>query len=516
MFLTKISPKLLTISLLALSVFIFGALAVLATRTIWVDEARLLVNLQAISLFDVFKPLPHYDQASPVIPLIITKILSMVAGTNFILSRLLEFAVMTLFMLPLMSWLKAKKGLQYLAWFIFAYAAVVYITAFYASEIKHYGFEMAAVFLFLYWFLVYLDDQAEDQTNALGLKLIWIPIFCVYAGFSTLLLIPAFFAFVLVNACIQQPFKLSALLDIIKKHAKLAILMGITGVFTYMQMQQLTVFQIGNSYLQEVYANKGLVADSIQLAQNFIEIYRKPFLIASALMSFAALFLSPKSSAFKLNLLLIITVAMIVVLKLIGVYPVIYGRHVLWVLPMSLVLTALVMPALWQASAESGSKVSWQAIVFVIATGLLLLAFTLSFIKVLKGDNAEVTNNDSLYAALNQQPASDVLVFAEAQPSLEVFKNTQSMSHRFYGASPDERISSVKAPIADQTLTDWQYKQLPQHQDFLVIITHADAIQTEPAGRKIKALRATFKKNSCRYSSVYQGVKAQLLKVSCQ
>ena len=156
-FVKKHSLRLMQLSFWLLIFVVIATVLVISSRSIWVDEATLLINVYNISWLQVFSPLPYYDQASPVLPLIIVKMIANIAGTNFPLFRVLLFSVNIAFAIPLIRWLIKEKSLLCACWFAMAFAATIYSIGYYTTEIKHYGFEVAALFLFLYWFLIYLE-----------------------------------------------------------------------------------------------------------------------------------------------------------------------------------------------------------------------------------------------------------------------------------------------------------------------------------------------------------------------
>ena len=494
-----------------LLIFVVTAtILVISTRSIWVDEATLLINVYNISWLQVFSPLPYYDQASPVLPLIIVKMIANITGTNFPLFRDLLFSVNIAFAIPLIRWLIKEKSLLCACWFVMAFAATIYSIGYYTTEIKHYGFEVAALFLFLYWFLIYL----ENRVLALSNKLIWLPVLSISMGFPTLLLAPAFLSFVMIDSLLEHQFKFKHLQQVLQQHAKIAILLLAACIIFYMQMKQLTVFQIGNTWSQEIYGNKGFIADIASLYTAFEHAFSPKIITMAVLSSFITLFLVPKSTVFKLNLFFINFVLMVFVLKILGIYPVLSGRHVVWMLPISMLITALLIPQLLQSKYKVQHGFAWVII------GILLLTFANNLLILVKGINAEGTSNNALYAALEKEPASDVLVFTAAQASLEIFQmknktNSAFTKHHFYGLSLTERVSSMKAVADEQILSHWQFSQLPQTQSFLILISHDKQLDIEPASKRISALRTTLLKYKCDYAPIYNGKNTQLLRAQC-
>ena len=484
---------------------VVAAVAVLATRSIWVDEATLLTSIYHIDFSQVLQPLPFYDQASPVLPLVFTKLIALIAGTNIALFRVLLFTVNIAFAAPLLIHILKEKGVISAGCLTLTFVAVIYSIGYYFSEIKHYGFEAAAVFLFLYWFVIYIDNQEK----ALSARLIWIPPFVVYMGFSTLLIAPALLAYIAIDTFLAHQFKPKAWQLSIKKHLKLGIVLALACVVGYIQMKQLTLFQMGNTWSQQIYGHKGLSADISSLYIAFVEAFSLKYLYLVVLSSVLALFLNAKTIVFKLNLFFISLIMLIVVLKILGLYPVLSGRHLVWILPISMLLIALAIPALLQTKIPlffTLALVLFAALGLMVANNVVILG---------KGLNGEVTSNNDLYLKLSQQPKSDVFVFVAAQASLEIDQMQHKMPHQFYGLSQSERLSSMKPLANEQAFSDWQFAQMPQTKAFLMIISHDKELDAAPASKRVLALRSTLAKNKCVYESIYSGKDVQLLNVNC-
>ena len=279
-------------------------------------------------------------------------------------------------------------------------------------------------------------------------------------------------------------------------------------------MKQLTIFQIGNIWSQEIYGNKGFATDIATLQTAFVHAFSLKFIYIAVLSCLTSLFLSPKSTLFKLNVFFINIVLMVFVLKILGIYPVLSARHVVWLLPISVLIIAMLIPQLLQSKHKIQQALAW----LIIGSLMLMCANNLLILR--KGINAEVTSNNALYAALEKQPASDVLVFIAAQASLEIFQMKNKMNlaftkHHFYGLTQTGRVSSMKAIVDVQIFTDWQFSQLPQTQSFLILISHDKQLAIEPATKRISALRATLLKHKCNYKPIYNGKNTQLLHVQC-
>jgi hypothetical protein len=494
---------------LLLTGFIAVAVAVLATRSIWIDEAMFLRSVYAQGVLDFLHPLPYYDQASPFPASVVLKLISEIAGTNFILFRILIFAFIAICATPLMMKLKQVYGLNGLLLFLLVCAASVYNVLTYATEIKHYGFEVAGVFIFLYWFFIYLEDPEE----AFALRKIWIPLLAIAMGFSTLLLVPAFFLFVLVDSVFQhenmQPGSLKS------KPGRYAVGFGLMALETgilYMLMSYLTVFQM--SY--EEYSGAGYFYD-VEKLRNSIEQALGHIFIPAIALSLISFFTKSQHILFRFSMFFILAFGIIVFLKFAGVYPVSSHRHVIWAVPIGMTFVVIF---------------TWIMLSRKDMLGLFLVFLIFMFVlkdaaDMRRGFNGDITNNNALYAALETLPASDVLVFNHARPSLEIYmmKNPALSKHRYFGLMADGDLSRKResrnaafagGPLRSDEFTDWQFTQLPQTRLFYVLISHSSPIQEEPVRQHmILPLRGTLKKNDCVYESVFQETLTQILRVRC-
>jgi hypothetical protein len=178
----------------------------------------LLRSVYEIGILDFLHPLPYHDQASPFLPSVIIKLASEIAGTNFLIFRIIIFLFISICAVPLLIKLKRSYGMNALLAFLLVCTANIYNVIYYMTEIKHYGFEIGAMFVFMFWFINY----SENPRKALSMRLIWIPFLSIIIGFSTIVIVPAFCIFLLVNfyckytnkiSFFQMPTQLDTLLD---------------------------------------------------------------------------------------------------------------------------------------------------------------------------------------------------------------------------------------------------------------------------------------------------------------
>jgi hypothetical protein len=500
--------------LLVSALCILAAVGVLASRSIWIDEAMLLRSVYEIGVLDFLHPLPYYDQASPFIPSVVIKLISSIAGTNFILFRWLIFVFIALCAAPFLIKITRAYGMNTLLAFILIYAASVYNVLFHMTEIKHYGFEIAAVFIFLYWLLIYM----ENPEQSLQLRRIWIPLLAISMSFSTLLLFPAVFLFVIIDSVSRPTTELSPG-EVTRKHAIIFILMLTTTIAMYAHMKHLTIFQMNNTWSERTYGSQGLINDTIVFTHIVKEAYGGNFLIVFSVMSLVALVMPKNVVAFRLNIFFLCIIIIIFILKLADVYPVVATRHIVWMIPINIAITAFLVHDLLLLS----KKLSYLLSIFLLLNvGTIIIK---EQIKIGRGFTAEYQDNNALYRILEDLESSDVFVYGHARPSLEIYRMRSSglSKHRYFGLMPDGDLSSIgmpleaaftAGPLGEQEFTDWQFAQLPQTRTFILLISHSEPIDP-PSSEPIRALRNTLGKNACAYQSLFTAHAVQLLQVSC-
>lgn len=134
--------------IIAFGVFIRLSLLYEGT-SFWIDEAMLAYNIYTIDFTEVASPLPYYNQTSPLLFVIISKMLTVLGGSDTLLR-----------MLPLTAGILCMLLMFYTAIHNYGYIVaglVVFITAInpthilYSHEFKHYGME--ALFAALCFYL---------------------------------------------------------------------------------------------------------------------------------------------------------------------------------------------------------------------------------------------------------------------------------------------------------------------------------------------------------------------------
>ena len=133
-------PSTDRLSIVLLLLLIYTVL-LLSARSIWLDEAMLLVNIYDMDIGSAFlRPLLYYDQASPMAASLIIKLAALIGGHDYQMVRLIISLICILSLAPLALELKKQRGVVAVAILLFCLLAGVYQVGYYFTEIKHYGF----------------------------------------------------------------------------------------------------------------------------------------------------------------------------------------------------------------------------------------------------------------------------------------------------------------------------------------------------------------------------------------
>ena len=345
-------------------------------RSVWVDEGMLLKSIFTNNFLDFINPLPYYDQAQPFFVSIIHKLISLISIDFKIIRAILLIiclASIIFFVIKISQNEKINPFLMALVLF-----STILSVGFYLTEIKHYSFEIIATFGMIYFANNFFKEKISYISTIIFIALLSI------IGFSSI--IPACMTIFYIS--IFQLYKEKQ--KFFSKKNIFAILLSLILIaITYFHMKHLTIFQISN---HDVYLSKGIFDDIKALAFSALGAYGKVFILVSALSSIVVLFYSNKKSfLFHLNNIFLLTVTIVTLAKLGGVYPVISDRHIVWIVPFSIFIVALFLNDIFQ---DKNNKLQ---ILFL----LILMAFFLQTANIIyKSFTTELnerTANNKLY-----------------------------------------------------------------------------------------------------------------------
>lgn len=133
-------------------------------RSLWLDEAKLALNIIDKSYLELMQPL-HSVQVAPILYLWITKFFTILFGNTeygLRLFPLLCFFVSVILMVKVARQLTSNRVI---VWFVTALFCVSPNLIFYASEVKQYGVDVMVVLLLYYLFIrPYKDNKSKVIT----------------------------------------------------------------------------------------------------------------------------------------------------------------------------------------------------------------------------------------------------------------------------------------------------------------------------------------------------------------
>jgi hypothetical protein len=488
--LSRIAPAFV----LPLAIAVLASLFLtLATRSIWIDEAMLLKDIIALrSPGEFLKPLPYYDQAEPVLASLFFKAIMWLFNYNIEPLRLSVLALSCVLIAPMFAVFRQYRWGAVV--FLLAMIGHSFSMGLFLTELKHYFLEVSVSFLAIYslW-------QAEEHGN-LYWPIVMAAVLSV-VGFSTLIVSGA----LLVYASLTFAFRPWDE----RGKARIAALFicALMVVAAYAYMKYLTVYQLGN--YDDYYSTSALGSLGV-LKEAILGAYGKALLVVSGIANVALLVTRRQGFVFKLNLVFIGILLVVIVGRIVGFYPATYPRHVIWLVPFSMVIACC---AVLEFTASPARPLKMLGLA-------LLLLMTLQAGKAcynnLKGVNYEYVDNNALYEHVAQMPPTQFLVYPDAQPSLEYYALLdQRLNKHQYVRVFDEATKHRDPNLGMVEYQDSLAELLRQRpaKDFSVLVSHVN-LDKDVSGRG-KALEAEISRLNCTYTSYFYVYNAQLIRVHC-
>ncbi|WP_397448296.1 hypothetical protein [Pseudomonas sp. NA-150] len=453
----------------------------------------LLKNIIAIKApAEFIAPLPYYDQAEPVVASLFLKMIMTVFHYDI---RSLRFSVLTasvvMFLPMCLLYKKYRWGLFVL---LIALIGNSFSMGFQVTELKHYFLEVSASFLAI------LAIWKAEETRHMAWLIVGAAVVSVL-GFSTLLVSGGLLGYAVwwfLTRRDDPQWRINGLLFVC------ALL--IVG-FSYGDMKHLTVYQLGN-YSQ--YKNSSFSQALAVLSDALLGAYGKALLVISIVSSAALWVFNDRGFIFKLNVFFCALLLVVVAGKVLGFYPVTYPRHVIWLVPFSLVISSLATLEFTASPSKTFKVLGW-----LLFTLLSLQAMKACY-KNAQGDNYEFTDNAALYGYIAQMPTETILVHPNAQPSLEFYRlRDPQLSHQHFIVARDEQ-TKVRAPAMEgEELRGWiddLFRQRPAG-PFYFLTSHLN-LQAGETGQGV-VLESEIRRFNCTYSAAFAVNDAQLLLMNC-
>lgn len=490
----------------ALIVFILIASSVvffkMIGRSIWVDEGMLLKSIFHNNIVDFINPLPYYDQAQPFLVSIFHKIVtSFSIDYKFVRGFSLIFCLIPI-LYVVIKIAKTEKVELYVV--ILVLFSTILTVGFYLTEIKHYSFEIIATFGIVYIFHRYFNGIYNYNKSIVFIALI------SSIGFSSIIPASITIAYISILELIKEKKEFFTFKNI----ATMIVALLVMGL-VYLHMKHLTIFQISN---HDVYLSKGFFSDIKSLAGASLGAYGKVFILLSAVISILTLFfINKKEFLFQVNLLFLIIVFLVVFAKIIGVYPVISDRHIVWIVPFNIFIVSLFM----NASLKSNNK-KLNLMIIPIFLAFFLQVGNIIY-KTYTTELKERTANNKLYEFVENLKPSFIVVSPLAQPSLEYYleidnslqKHQYSKMLKIISESKDTNLSKDKYW---QRIDD-SFSTIPAEK-FYYLLSHSQHIDEDNKNESSKwrndYLLEILKKYNCKYNSIFKDYKVQVLEMECK
>ena len=495
-----------TTALLILSALIIWVVCILIRRAIWIDEGMLLKNIiESVKWVDYFMPLPNYDQAQPMIiswfhHMVVHKI-----SLHIEIIRLVTLVTCLIISSPIAYVLsKEKIGSISVALLFLAFSLSI---AFYLTEIKHYAFEIAASFFMLAIFYLKFTKKINFALAALLIVL------TANIGFSTYLAAAALLLTIVVDEITNKAY------NFLNATSILALFVaGAISIAAIVHMNSILVYQIDNF---DVYHPKGFWKDIYGLIRSSAGAHGVLLTIVTAISVVLGLLAKRSSFFFQLTFAFLISVILVVIGKLVGIYPASAARHLMWLTPFSFVLILLALNSL---IANKNIKAHFAS---VVMTTIITIQAAYVLFRVFIVEDIELAKNKYLYNFLAELPSANVVVFPYAQPTLEYYRIILEDlgRHNFIGL--ENTISSKKDPSRslDRTRSriDVVTSKFPEGK-FYYIISHQDPLFASNKGGgdrttfnqwRGKYTEMSIEKSGCSYKEIIKDIKVQLLEIEC-
>ena len=280
----------------------------------------------------------------------------------------------------------------------------------------------------------------------------------------------------------------------------------------YFQMKYFTAFQISHF---DGYLRQGLLPDLYTLGISVLQAYKPLFFMLAAGASLVALNADRRSFLFHLNSIFILITTAVVLLKLTGIYPVIHARHIIWLLPFNIVILLLCLNTSVISLADTRKQL------FKIIVAVLV---TLQFISMGAGYTYYSffntrSDNTALFTALAELPTAYVVTYTGASPPLEYYMKLipELAKHRYSGQWVMDSVLNYTGPTIPEIIAS--SLNPPPAREFYYVISHLDfhnpaALSDKHSARRASII-ASFKKNSCNYTAVFEARNATILSVKC-
>ncbi len=477
------------------------------------DELALLRNLKVIEWSGAFFPLPLFDLASPPGATLSLKALAEITQYNSTAMRL----VLLLANCTFLYWATCATKIvnKEIPFVLFCMCLPL---VYYTTELKQYSFELIASYIMIITIVTTRNLWKLRLANVSALLLSFGAIIQVAA--QTLIRAFGF----LIDWRRYGPHSVHQRIVDLAVTSVILLLFVLVGKY-------LTQLQLTN-YNDESFKNNGLIIDFLRLGKLF-------FLAHGPLLSITGLFaaiIAVRAFGFRaiayhpLSVFFLISVSAIVILRLAGLYPAVYPRHIIWLVPVSIFVISIWLDKIFVAWPSKSLR---AALLFGMAVAAVVMSRT----------PMERTSDYGLFDALAKlPPASDVVLNLGAQVALPLYeeKDSRLSRYEYHGwvnpksapTIPEEAAMENFAGNASQpgAFSAWTYFVL--NHDFRPLWSYllnsapvsqfyiATSFQT-PIGSPVlddsaKAMVESMRDRGCAFTSLYAGNLVEILDVRCE
>ena len=402
----------------------------LINHTLWLDEAFIAINIIRSNYSELLSPLKYYNQAAPVIFLLVTKFITKVWGIS-------EYALR---FLPLLTGIGSMVASYFLGKkFLDKKSIPVFLTLiafsrygiYYSAELKQYLLEMFATI-----FILILASKIYESEYKLK--------FCLAAGFAGGFLIFCSYTSAFILAGVGIALFLSLIIRkreinnniIFKKNILYLIISGaiwlVSFIFNYFIFVKKSATPVFYQYWKGLYSFPPFPlktsSDFLWYPKTFLNLIKDPlgftfhisninsipyfiiviqYAVVILMIIFGTYHIIKNKKWFNL-MVIYLPILVIFIVSLLGIYP-LYGRLELFIIPICYLLIS-------EGSAEAISifKRGWKTIGIVLISILIAFPIFYAVNNIINSQIRHETKPVMEYYIKNRQPEDKVYIYPSA------------------------------------------------------------------------------------------------------
>ena len=503
------SNQAILLTILIITILILAAInPSILWRSPWGDEASLLRNLKIIPWTGAFFPLPLFDLTAPPGATLVLQVIAELTQYDVTVIRL----ILLLINLGFIYWAAyATKISNKVVPFVLFWLSTPVV--YYATEIKQYSLEMVASYLMIVTIATTTNEWKSKVRDVCALVL----------SFGAIVQVASRFIMSGYNAHLGRWAFSRGQIYHVTITALLLVLFVVWGRY-------LTTLQLANFHAQ-AFKNNGLLIDFLRFCKAIFMAHGAILVSIGAIVTALAI----RTFGWRpivhnhLVIFLLLCVAMVSILRLAGFYPVVYPRHIVWIVPVSLFIVATWLDKLlihWGRSWNHAVKVAGMV---VAASVLMWVPMERSFDKGLFSALAKLPPRSDVVLNLGAQVALDL--YMEQYPSLSelnyygwvnaasapTIPETVAMSDFTNNASKPGAFSSWTYFVLNQDFHPlWRYLlDAGQRPDFFIATSGQTPTNDPVLDDSAKAMVELMRDRGCGFNSVYAGYLVEILSVRC-